>query len=167
MPAAADFNGSVNQSLYFARLLAEQADALEAGVGDVLFYRQQQQCYCEAALDALYRALHFLILGELSEAGVAVSSVAREPGDLLAELDSAARLHPTPVLNQLRANLQGGKSLRRMLASWQQLWVLRHARAASTEILSADSGLKTSEIHAWRQELAELFEYSREQGREY
>ncbi|MGB5324611.1 MAG: hypothetical protein WBN40_04195 [Pseudomonadales bacterium] len=167
MAKADDYNGSVNQALYFARLLASQADALQQGQGDAAFYRQQRQCYCEAALDALYRALYFLVAGEMSQAGAAVSQLLRAPEELEAELEAAARLHPSPMLNELRAALQNGQSLRRMLEAWRSLWQMRVAREQSSELLVAESGITASECHAWREEIAGLFASSRAQGAEY
>ncbi|NND40304.1 MAG: hypothetical protein HKO06_11965, partial [Pseudomonadales bacterium] len=56
MASADDFTGSINQALYFSRLLIEQARSLQQEAGDAAFARQRSRCFSEASIDALYRA---------------------------------------------------------------------------------------------------------------
>lgn len=161
------YNGAINQALYFARLLAEQADLVVQAEGAVPFHRQRQQCFCEASLDALYRALCFLVAAEIDQSGAASSTQARSPDELVGELEAAARLHPTPALAELRRALLPGGRLAPMLEAWRSSWQLPEKRENNANVLHTEQGLSAAECLAWRDILAELFASGRAQGAEY
>ncbi|NNC55261.1 MAG: hypothetical protein HKO07_06040 [Pseudomonadales bacterium] len=168
MAKADDFNGSINQALYFSRLLAEQAQALRQEAGDAAFARQRSLCFSEASLDALYRALVFLVLAELQRAGVATSQNPRLPEELVQELDAANRLHPTPMLGRLRHALQSPEPLHAMLQAWRELWLARAAQQpVGQDILHRSQGLSPEDCQQWREQITALIASAQEQGAEY
>ncbi|MBT8138525.1 MAG: hypothetical protein KJP25_02060 [Gammaproteobacteria bacterium] len=167
MASADDFTGSINQALYFSRLLIEQARSLQQEAGDAAFARQRSRCFSEASIDALYRALVFLVLAELQRAGIAASQNPRLPEELVQELEAAARLHPTPMLNRLRAALHNGQPLQMMLQAWRELWVVRAVQPVRQDLLHSAPALSPADCQAWREQINALFAAAQEQGAEY
>ncbi|NNL57483.1 MAG: hypothetical protein HKO71_07000 [Pseudomonadales bacterium] len=167
MTDAAKFHGQINQALYFARLLATHAHSIEQAVGDAgQFNRQQAQCYCEASLDALYRAFYFLAQSCCAQ-GVAASSAFIDPQQWPERLAREQQARPAPFLRELLAGLQPGQTLAHMLAAYAALWQVKSRRSSAAEISATEIRVAAADCRAWYDALTHLHARMQEQAAEF
>ena len=171
MSDADKLHGSINQALYFARLLAEQAgqvdEALCLASDDGQFNRQQLQCFCEASLDALYRGFYFLAQVVLPASQALPRAGGVDEANWQGLLAASQQEHPSPLMNELQAAIQPGLPLASMLAAYAELWQCKKKRPAAGEIKLAETPLDPADCMSWYTEMVGLHARMHEQGAEY
>jgi len=161
------YSGSINQALYFARLLAEQGQLLEQTNDGGQFHGQQLQCYCEASLDALHRSLFFLVQATIPKDDAADSGSAIASGGLEGMLDRALQNQPSQVLQELAGALRQTTPISAMLQTYRRLWQIKARRVKTDEISMAEIHLSPSDCLLWQQEITQLHTRIREHGVEF
>jgi hypothetical protein len=155
-----------NQSLYFARILTEQLSLLESNPKhENGFQRQQQECYFEAAVQSLSKALCFLACTAMTPEQA--RELLREPGGILKSLKSSIDHHPSAALVLLQTRLEEIPStnddvpLGLLLDRFNQVWGRSAASFSSSSpdlISSTQSSLKSVDCQSWHQQIARLGE---------
>ena len=162
------------QSLYFARLHTDQLIAIEQGAeqpskGQVSlrFDAQRHNCFGEAAISSLFRALCYLSCSIMPE--VTAIQLLQSPRKLLEVVAEQVKETPSASLQILLRQLQPQQqrnspvdddSLALLLLTYQALWLppAQSRRDASSLIAVRSFDLNVQQCQCWARQLAELGE---------